>query len=244
MKKIRKIAVICFMVFLCATNVWASESEEENQKMWYGEQDALVLGTISDIEDGTYKIEVVKYLYPRGIINDTFRQLPVETLPDSILVEHLADYKISYNDKTQPEKGDCLILSVDKNEEAWKANYSPIEVSGTDYKTLEITPTDRETGESFAWLTFVKTDGKMNEFEFENSNQKLQVTGRGKFDDGKIVESVIYEKYSKDFETPAEVVYSQNRKIVPLWCVLLAGVGIIGGILFLVYKKRHNKTKE
>lgn len=134
--------------------------------MWHGEQDALVLGTIEKEENGEYTIDVAKCLYPRGIITDDFRQLSAEEVPQTIVVNHLLDYKISYNGKTQPEEGDSIIVSLDKGSENWECNYSPLEVSGTDYETLELTTPANETAESFAWLTFIRTDGKINEFQF------------------------------------------------------------------------------
>lgn len=239
MKNICRLLLFCCIILSYVNNTYASESADDNWKMWHGEQDALVLGKIESGENGKYQIDVIKCLYPRGIVTDDFRQLPSEEIPKSIVVNNLLDYKISYNGKTQPEIGDNIIVSLDKEAENWQCNYSPMEVSGTDYKTLEFTTSANETAESFAWLTFVKTDGKINEFKFENDNGKLKVIGKGKFDDGKIVEDVIYEKYTKDFEIPVKISFSPRVEAPPLWSVIIAGVVFIAVIVFLAHKIRN-----
>lgn len=185
------------LLFLCIFNVNFFSYGEENKndpnwQMWHGNQDALILGTIVEMDAESFTINVEKKLYPQGIIDDTYRQLSKEDIGERLEIEKFEKYETSYNEKETPGVGDVIIVSLDKAGDLWKVNWPPFEVSGKDYQNLEFVTPSRETPESFAWLTSVKTDGRMNDFTFISEENVKKVIGKGIFDDGKIIEDEIY----------------------------------------------------
>lgn len=239
------ILVTCAFVLLLSHFAYADEMKDDNWNMWHGNQDALILGEVLDVGENTCKLQAVKPLFPKGIITEEYRQLEAEEIPETLNVQGILSYKMSYHDKYQVEQGDCIIVSLDKEGDFWKMNYAPIEVSSSDYQTLVCLPAERETAESFAWDTFIRTDGKLNEFFFEEEDGKIRVIGRGQFEEGTIVEDIIYESagMGMSIEVTSILVDWLKGHCPPLWSVLLL---LLLLIIFCVYKmvKRIQKYKK
>lgn len=228
---------ICLVVFLMSIfyiGVYSYGAEEDaNWQMWHGNQDALILGTITEIETGSIRINVEKKLYPKGIINDVYRQIPSEDIGDVLEIEKFERYETSYNDKKEPEAGDIIIVSLDAGNEIWQVNGLPFEVSDKNYRNLEFLPSDRETPESFAWTTFIKTDGKMNDFTFITEKNMKKVIGKGVFDDGKIVEDEIYTVADKIPFTVNVSFVRKNMGKISIGILILIGV-----LSYYIFKKK------
>lgn len=239
------ILVTCCFLLLLSHFAYADEMKDDNWNMWHGNQDVLILGEVLEIGENTCKLQVVKPLFPKGIITEEYRQLEAEEIPETLNVQGILDYKMSYHDKCQVEQGDCMIASLDKEGDFWKMNYSPIEVSSSDYQTLVCLPAERETAESFTWDTFVRTDGKLNEFFFEKEDGKIRVIARGQFEEGTIVEDIIYESKATGMSIEVTSILADWLKdhCPPLWSVLLI---LLLLIILLVYKvvKRIRKRRK
>ena len=236
--------VVCIiLIFLCVFNInifsYAGEDKKDsNWQMWHGNQDALILGTIVEIDAESFSINVEKRLYPQGIIDDTYRQIPKEDIGEILEIEKFEKYETSYNEKKTPGVGDIIIVSLDKGGEIWKVNWPPFEVSGKDYQNLEFVTPSRETPESFAWLTFVKTDGKMNDFTFISEENVKKVIGRGIFNDGEIIEDEIYSITDKQPITIKVSFIKRNLTEISLGGILI----LIGGTIYFFYRKKYQRT--
>lgn len=220
---------------ICMMSMYSYGAEQDaNWQMWHGDQDAMILGTILRLDNENMTLNVEKRLFAKGIINDVYRQIPAEEIDDVLKIEKFERYETSYNDKEKPEIGDVIVISLDLGGEVWKVNWLPFEVSGKDYKNLEFLPTDRETPESFAWTTFIRTDGKMNDFTFVNDKNEEKVIGKGIFDDGKIVEDEIYTVTKNIPFTINAYFIKKNLNIILTGAVII----LMGGLLFRYIKKK------
>ena len=230
------IYLMILLMCLCNIKIFSYGAERNaNWQMWHGNQDALILGTISQIDNESITLKVDKKLYPKGIINETYRQISDEKIDDVLMIEKFEKYETSYNNKGTTEVGDVIVVSLDIDDGIWKVNWAPFEVSCNDYKVLEFLPPDRETPESFAWTTFIKTDGKMNDFAFINKKNQSKVIGKGIFDDGKIVEDEIYTVTSDSPFTINAYFEIKNISKISIGVVMI----IMGGLLYHNKKIRH-----
>lgn len=225
MKKFIQInLLICIMLFGGILIVFASEKKDENWYMWHGNQDALVLGEITEIEDTLVHMHVQKRLSGKGIIDESFRQISDEYIADNIVIKDVENYKMSYFGNTKPEIGDYIVISIDRAGDIWSANWPPFEVNSMEYENVEFLPQDQDNGLSFAWNIFVRTDGKMNDFTFVETENGEQVIGRGVFDDKKEVEEIIYESSTIDLEMHVRTKVKVGTVGVIIVCLI---VGIV-----------------
>lgn len=194
----------------------------------------MILGTITEIDTDRIRVNVEKKLYPKGIINDAYRQIPSEDIGNVLDIEKFESYETSYNDKKAPGVGDIIIVSLDAGSDMWQVNWLPFEVSDKDYRNLEFLPANRETPESFAWTTFIKTDGKMNEFTFITEKNMKKVIGKGIFDDGKIIEDEIYTVTDKIPFTINVSFIKKNMSKISVGGILI----LIGGLSYCFWKKK------
>lgn len=232
--------LVIFLTCIFTISIYSYGAEEDaNWQMWHGNQDALILGTIAEIGTDSIRVNVEKKLYPKGIINDVYRQIPSEDIGNILEIEKFAGYETSYNDKKVPGVGDIIIVSLDEGSEIWQVNWLPFEVSDIDYRKLEFLPSNRETPESFAWTTFIQTDGKMNDFTFKTEKNIKKVIGKGIYTDGKIIEDEIYTVTDT---VPFTINISFIRKNMSKFAV--GGMLIlIGGLSYYFYKKKKSEKK-
>lgn len=178
-------------------------------------------------------MEVEKRLRPKGIINDVNRQLPDEEIDDSLHIERFDSYQTSYHGKTEPETGDVIIVSLDAGDTCWKVNWPPFEVSGSDYSSLEFLSSFNETPESFAWATFVRTDGQINDFTITRCKDGSQsVTGKGVLN-GKTIDEEIYRS-TEPVSMTVNVRWKWSGSIGWLLLFLLLIIGVIMIIIGLL----------
>ncbi len=229
MKRIIKTICIGILVLFNLQTIYAKDQKDANWYMWRGDQDALILGTITNVDGSTISVQVEKRLSGKGVIDDTFRQIPDDKIEDHIIIKDFGSYQMSYHQKVQPEEGDFIIVSLEKEGDIWEAKWEPFEVSSADYQSTEFLPIEKENGLSFAWTTFIRTDGKMNDFTFAEQEDGEKVIGRGVFDDGKMIEEVIYETSNVKFETKATLV-----KNIPGTVFLVGIIAIFISVVSLI----------
>lgn len=219
------------LIFLYAIHICTyAEGHDANWKMWHGDQDALILGTVSRIDTETITLEVEKRLRPKGIINDVNRQLPDEEIDDILQIERFDSYQTSYHGKTKPESGDVIIVSLDAGDTCWKVNWPPFEVSGSDHNSLEFLSSFDETPESFAWATFVRTDGQINDFTITRCEDGSQsVTAKGVLS-GKTIDEEIY----RSTEPVSITVNAQWKWKGSIGSVIIFLLLIVGVVMIIV----------
>ncbi len=175
-------------------------------RMMHGEQDALVIGTIQEVTDEGYKVEVVQALWCK---QDTSkgRMIPIEDVPAQIVIQEIR-YDHSYHTKETPEVGDHIFISVDKDGNIWKQRWLGMEVSSTDTSAMEFAAPENMTSEAYAWQLFVSSGGEITNFAFEGE-EKLYVDGEIAF------QADVYQKklsaLEKEKETAAAVSAEENR---------------------------------
>lgn len=138
---------LCFL--LSGTAPLTALAHDAEWGMWRGEQNALIIGTITETEGNLYQITVNHALTcgPEGAEKNVIdRMLPLSEIPGELTADftgyqgELYSYTTSYHGREKPEKGDFVLLSLDKKGEIWKLVWPPYELSGTDPQTLELLP--------------------------------------------------------------------------------------------------------
>lgn len=199
-KAVRKLAALPLSLLLCLAFTLTALAHDAEYGMWHGEQNALIIGTIEEI-DGTLCRVTVNHAFtcgPEGAEKSVFdRMLPVDEIPDSLTADltgydgQIFSYLISYHGKTRPEKGDFVLLSLDKKGEIWDAVWGPYEVSGTDPETLELLPEKDKGGTAAAWEVFIHSGGSINDF---NSIGSDMIVAHIRQEDGTTVKKTVWEK--------------------------------------------------
>lgn len=170
----------------------------------HGEQNALIIGTIEEKVGNVCSITVHHKLScgpEEGQKNTIDRMLPVDEIPHSLTADmtgyksEIFSYSISYHGKEKPEKGDIVLLSLDKKGEIWEAVWPPYELSGKDPQTLELLPEKDKTGAAASWEIFIRSGGRINEFSFSGGDVVL---GEVISEDGSITMETLWEKTPTD----------------------------------------------
>ncbi len=178
MKKQIKKWIIYSMVLIFLTGLgipMTSYAADAEWRMMHGEQDALVVGTVTEITEEGYKVEVAQALWCK---QDTAkgRMIPIEDVPSEMIIPEI-HYTYSYHVRTEPQVGDYLFISVDKKKgDIWEQNWLAMEVSSTDTATMEFAQPENMTNSEYAWKIFVLSGGETTSFAFEG-NDILYVDG-------------------------------------------------------------------
>ncbi|MBQ7955179.1 MAG: hypothetical protein IJ282_05465 [Lachnospiraceae bacterium] len=157
--------------------VYAADAE---WRMMHGEQDALVIGTIAEITEEGYRVEVAQ---PMWCQQDTAkgRMIPLEEVPSEMIIPEIR-YAYSYHMRKAPEAGDCIFISVDKkNGDIWEQNWLAMEVSSTEPDSMQFAQPEHMTSSKYAWQIFVLSGGETTSFAFDG-NDILYVDGEVVFD--------------------------------------------------------------
>lgn len=157
--------------------VYAADAE---WRMMHGEQDALVIGTITEITEEGYRVEVVQ---PMWCQQDTTkgRMIPLEEVPSEMIIPEIR-YTYSCHMRKAPEAGDCIFISVDKkNGDIWEQNWLAMEVSSTEPDSMQFAQPENMTSSKYAWQIFVLSGGETTSFAFDG-NDILYVDGEVVFD--------------------------------------------------------------
>ena len=145
--------------------VYAADAE---WRMMHGGQDALVIGTITEITEEGYRVEVVQ---PMWCQQDTTkgRMIPLEEVPSEMIIPEIR-YTYSYHMRKAPEAGDCIFISVDKkNGDIWEPD------------SMQFAQPENMTSSKYAWQIFVLSGGETTSFAFDG-NDILYVDGEVVFD--------------------------------------------------------------
>lgn len=148
-------------------------------RMMHGEQDALVIGTVTEeIEEG-YKVEVAQAFWCNQDAAKG-RMIPIEEVPAEMIIEEIR-YAFSYHGKSVPEVGDYIFISVDKKGSVWEQVWLAMEVSSTDPANMEFAQPENMTNSEYAWQIFVLSGGETTSFAFDGDDI-LYVDGEIVFD--------------------------------------------------------------
>ncbi len=158
--------VVMLVSLLAPMTAHAADAE---WRMMHGEQDALVLGTIMEETEDGFLVEVAEALWCE---QDTVkgRMLPLEDVPDEMIVIIRSEYQYSYHGKTMPEVGDHIFISVDKKGDVWEQNWLVMEGSCTDSTTVEFAKPENMRNSEYAWQLFVNSGGEKTNFAFDGED--------------------------------------------------------------------------
>lgn len=215
-KAVRRLTALPLSLLLCLVFSLTALAHDAEYGMWHGEQNALIIGTIEEI-DGPLCRMTVNHAFtcgPEGAEKTVIdRMLPVDEIPASLTADltgydgQIFSYLISYHGKTRPEKGDFVLLSLDKKGDIWDAVWAPYEVSGTDPETLELLPEKEKSGTAAAWEVFIRSDGTVNDFK---SIQNDGIIAYVRQEDGVTTEETVWEKVTDSSAEEVDAI-SENR---------------------------------
>lgn len=209
-KAVRSLTALPLILLLCLVFTLTALAHDAEYGMWHGEQNALIIGTVEEI-DGTLCRVTVNHAFtcgPEGAEKNVIdRMLPVDEIPASLTADltgydgEIFSYLISYHGKTRPEKGDFVLLSLDKKGDIWDAVWGPYEVSGTDPNTLELLPEKEKGGTAAAWEVFIHSGGAINDFKSIESDR---IAAYIRQEDGTTVEETVWEKAADTSDAEAD----------------------------------------
>ncbi len=176
MKIITKILLV-FMLLLCVCPV--SFAQGNVSDIMAGNQDHLLLATVVDIDDSSI------ILAPYHSIYVDAASVGTQSLNDNITVRK---FRYSYCDdhsdiSSSPRVGDNIFISLDKNGSEYTMANGAYKISSVDYKLLTFyaaeSMKDRDCLADIVSLAyFVRTDGSMRDFSFENGTLTAYIDSR------------------------------------------------------------------
>lgn len=218
MRKTKKLwilsVVIMMLLFRFYPPITANAADAEF-RMMHGEQDALVVGVIQEVNEKGYLLDV-EHIITCKVENTLNRELPMEKIPEEMLIGEI-HYAYSYHLKTEPEAGDCVVISVDKKGSKWEQVWLALEVSSVDIATLETAQPENMTNSEYAWQLFIRSDGEMVNFAYDGMD--LYADGELVFEHLKFHE-VLQEASSEETDKEQTTVQMNDNAV---------SVSIIGG---------------
>ncbi len=251
------VGLLLYMGMLC-TGVSAQTVATE---IITGEQDYLLLATISDITDDA----IVAAPYYSIVRQDENGRDMDEMLPtkDAIYIEKFRySYCMEHADSfNTPKLGDNIFISLSKKGNGYVLKNGAFKTDTVDYKILTfLAPASMEGQDCMDDLAalsyFVRTDGKVRDFSFENGTVKVVKDGRELMlypsdklkelvtfvaDNGKVSDS----SKTKDVITDQEVALEKpaDYRWVLAMGILVLGL-ILGGILLSVLLQRDKRQQK
>lgn len=183
MREFIKKWIVCTMVLVYVAGLsmpMTVYAADEEWRMMHGEQDALVIGTITEITEEGYRVEVAQ---PMWCQQDTTkgRMIPLEEVPSEMIIPEIR-YAYSYHMRKAPEVGDCIFISVDKkNGDIWEQNWLAMEVNSTEPDSMQFAQPEYMTSSEYAWQIFALSGGETTSFAFDG-NDILYADGEVVFD--------------------------------------------------------------
>lgn len=159
------ISIISIFTALILVPVSAQAADNE-YRMRHGEQDALIIGEIEEAQDGKCLIRTIHVISCKED-NTLNRQLPAEEIPELLTVSKVS-YQESYHARRTPLAGDILCISLDRDQDIWKQNYLALELSSSDFSTLETAAPENMDASAYAWQLFLRSQGQITEFTFDS----------------------------------------------------------------------------
>lgn len=122
LKEIKKITFALLVVIVVMLHApMTAQAADAEFRMMHGEQDAIVVGTVREISEEGCLVEKSHVILCKAE-NTLNRQLPAEEIPDELLIKEIK-YRYSFHEKTRPEIGDCIVISVDKEGKNWQQEW-------------------------------------------------------------------------------------------------------------------------
>lgn len=171
MKKILKISLIITVLLCFSINVSAGGNVSN---ILAGEQDYVLLATVVDVNDSFVVVAPYHNIYN----GENSQQLSVS---NNISI---AKFRYSYcsdhaDISTTPRVGDNIFVSLNKNGSEYVVANGVYKTSSVDYKLLTFYASESMKGrdcmsEIVALAYFVRTDGSMRSFNFENGELTVE----------------------------------------------------------------------
>lgn len=207
--------------------------------MWrltHGDQDALVIGKISDQGVSKYTVEVIHVI--SGKLNKK-------------TIKIHSDFKYSFLD-IKPSIEDFCVLSLDKGILGYEIKWGVYKVSSDDYKTLKFVKTALSDGikaDLTAFEYYINSNGKDNDFYFEGNTAYLrQKNGKS------IVIYPVKDKEDKDIsvnedeennlvnlEETSQPLSQNGQNIVYIYVSTF--IVVLVGIIFVVLRRGNVRKK-
>jgi hypothetical protein len=157
-----KLFILSILFLFSANTLFGADAEF---RCWHGQQHALVLGTVTNVENAFYTIWVTEAL-PCVKLNDhhkwnDYNMLPTEQIPPEILVE-LKDPKYSLlSDSCR--LGDRIVVSLIKKDKephppVWQRMWHLLKVSGIEKECLQVICNDGHKPDAIAWAIFIRSE--------------------------------------------------------------------------------------
>ncbi|MBR5799909.1 MAG: hypothetical protein IKY23_07580 [Lachnospiraceae bacterium] len=213
MKKRMKIHIPLLMIITMLASLLVpgtAHAADAEWRMMHGEQDALVLGTITEETEDGFRVEVVEALWCK---QDAVkgRMLPLEDVPGEMIVSIRTEYQYSYHGKTIPEVGDHIFISVDKKGDVWEQGWLVMEGSCADSATVEFATPENMSNSEYAWQLFVNSGGEKTNFAYEGEDI-LYSDGEIVFEADKHREEFVEQESSAHEETISEMVIEEDGR--------------------------------
>ncbi len=161
---LKKISIMLFAFIIGLGMYIPAFAADAEYRMMRGEQDAIVVGTVKEVTSEGYLVEKADVIVCKAE-NTLSRQLPEEEIPEELFIKEIR-IGYSFHGRTEPQVGDHLVISVDKEGKNWKQMWLALEVSSTDIATLEVAPKEKMSTGSYAWQLFIRSDGEKVNFAY------------------------------------------------------------------------------
>ncbi|PAB60322.1 hypothetical protein [Anaeromicrobium sediminis] len=158
MKKLFCVLIIFILIFCSVSEVLAGDILF---RLTHGDQDALVIGKITDHKRSKYTVEVIHVV--SGELNKK-------------TITIISDFKYRFLE-IEPNIEDYCVLSLDKSIWSYKIKWGSYKVNSDNYKTLKFIKTGLSDGAkadltAFEW--YINSGGKEKDFYFEGTKVYLR----------------------------------------------------------------------
>lgn len=172
-----RIPLILLVMLVICTGVYAADAL---YRFMHNDHDALVVGEIISVDEGSVKVRVEKSIISSKDLNVSSAKNQLKLTEVKIIPPF--SYNLFYNKEGSsidvPEAGDYVLLSLKKYKAGFKIAWGAYKVDGLDYKDLSVVlPVDNDVWsqmEAAAINTFVNSDGKITEFSFDGDTKTVR----------------------------------------------------------------------
>lgn len=257
MRRCLQCGVICLVFVMCMCMGVSAQTVADG--IVAGVQDYLVLATISDITDNAITIEPYHSIVrvddkgqERDAVLPVGQSIQVEKFRYSYCIEHAAD---SFN---TPRLGDNIFISLSRRGNGYAVQNGAFKTNTVDYKILTfLVPADMRDQDCMEDLValsyFVRTDGKVTAFSFDNGNVRVLKDERELLlypsdkvkdlitfvtDNGRVVEG------NKPKDVIVDQAVEREKPVDYRWLLALGilAVGLVaGGIVLSVLLRREGR---
>ncbi|MTI65534.1 MAG: hypothetical protein FH753_02935 [Firmicutes bacterium] len=168
---VKKIVIpILIIVLISTSNTFGADII---YRLTHGDQYALVLATVEDVNENYIKVNVDKTLQGKKI------EKVIKIFNDK---DNFYWYK--------PKKGDYLVASIDRYKSNYKLKWGVFKVSSLDYKTLNIVESSLSSKDNVMFNFYINSGCRINNFYLEDGKVFIKDKNQKKIE--------IYPEFSKD----------------------------------------------